>query len=282
MSSSPLVYLRLLYRVPVLALVTLACLGFARLTGRRTSAYRLWAVLYGRVCGRELEITGAAPDPSARLIVANHTSYLDAIPMAHLWPDARPVAMQRIRSWFLLGFLTSKTGIFVDEGAAESRRQAREEMRRVWASGGAVIVFPEGKASHGAPPSASIRGTWRSRGQSRPTVSGPFRIGPFEEAAACDITIQGVRIGYPPELLAALDGRWFEERFLWVLCQSFKIRAHVFPAERASADAETLRRTWESRLIASESRVSAARCSSEPRSRREESPRGEEPRAAGA
>jgi len=256
-SSSPFVYLRLLYRLPVLVLVTLACVGFARLTGRRKWAYRLWAVLYGRICGRELEVTGSSPDPAAQMIVANHTCYLDTIPIAYLWPEAITVAMGRIRSWFLLGSLSRGSVIYVDDGVAESRQQAREEMRRVWDSGGAVIVFPEGKASHGAPPSATIRGTWQSRGESRPTGSGPFRLGPFEEAAASAIAIQGVRIDYPPELLEALGGRWFEERFLWVLCQSFKIRAHVFPAEPASADAETLRRTWESRLITSEPRVPA-------------------------
>ncbi len=249
MSRSPLAYLRLLYRVPVLVLVTLGCLGFARLTGRRRRAYRLWADLYGRGCGRELEITGAAPDPSAQLIVANHTSYLDTIPLARLWPDALPVAMERIRSWFLLGSLSGRGAIFVDDGEAESRRQAREEMRQVWEAGGSIIVFPEGKASHGAPPSCSIRETWRSRTESRATGPWPFRLGPFEEAAACEVTIQGVRITYPPELLAALDGRWFDDRFFWVLCQNIKIRAHVFPAERAGSDAEQLRRTWEERLV---------------------------------
>lgn len=249
MRSNPLVYLRLLYRVPVLAIVTLACLGYARLTGRRRRAYRLWAILYGATCGRRVVIHGAQPDASAQLVVANHTTYLDAIPLARLWPHARPVAMHRIRSWFLLGPLSSKAGIFVDDGEAESRRRAREEMRRVWAAGEAVIVFPEGTASHGAPPSGSILRTWRSRGQRRVTGPAPFRLGPFEEAAACSITIQGVRISYPRELLAALEGRWFEDRFLWVLCQNITIDAEVFPAERAGRDAEALRRSWEETLL---------------------------------
>jgi hypothetical protein len=47
------------------------------------------------------------------------------------------------------------------------------------------------------------------------------------------------------------DGRWFEERFFWILCQNLTIRAHVFPAERAGSDAEILRRTWEARLLQS-------------------------------
>jgi 1-acyl-sn-glycerol-3-phosphate acyltransferase len=224
------VYLRLLYRVPALVLITLGCLGFARLTGRRRKAYRLWAILYSRVCGRELEITGAAPDPSAQLIIANHTSYLDAIPMGYLWPEARPVAMQRIRSWFLLGPLSGQGAIFVDGGVAESRRQTREEMRRVWEEGGAVIVFPEGKVSHG------LR---------RP----PFRFGSFEEAIAAGVMIQGVRISYPTELLDLLGTRRFEHRFFWVLCQNFTIRVRLVPAERAAGDAATLARIWESRLL---------------------------------
>jgi 1-acyl-sn-glycerol-3-phosphate acyltransferase len=233
MSRSPLVYLRLLYRMPTLVLVTLGCLGFARLTGRRRMAYRVWAILHGRLCGRRVVISGAERDPSAQLIIANHTGYPDVVPMANLWPDARPIATHTIRSWFVLGALSDTVAIFVDDGSAESRRQAREEMRRVWEKGEAVIVFPEGAASHGG----------EARGPGR------FRVGPFEEAAARAITIQGVRIDYPPELVAALDGRRFEERFFWVLCQNFTIRARVFPSERVVSDAETLRRTWEERLL---------------------------------
>ena len=249
LSSSPWVYLRLFYRLPALALVTFACLGYARLTGRRKSAARLWAILHGRLCGRKVVVSGAAPDPSAQLIVANHTTYLDAIPLAYLWPQARPLSMHRIRSWFLLGRLSRKVGIFVDDGAAQSRRQAREEIRRAWGSGETVIVFPEGQASYGAPPSLTFRQTWRSRGEPRTTGPRPFRLGPFEEAAACAVTIQGVRIEYPRELLAGLGGRWFEEKFFWVLCQNFSISVHVFPAERASGDAASLAQTWERRIL---------------------------------
>lgn len=231
-----------------MAVTTLVCL-FLGLALRIKTAYRLWAVVCSKVCGRELEITGANPDPAARLIIANHVSYLDPIPIYYLWPTSCPVAMQRIRSWFLIGYLLRDSLIFVDPTDGHSRRQAREQMRRIWDAGGTVLVFPEGRASHGSPPSASARSWTRSRTAPRPRESGSFRLGPFEEAVAGGITTQGVRISYPPELLAALDGRWFEERFFWILCQNFKIRAHVFPAEPAASDAETLRSTWEARLL---------------------------------
>jgi len=249
MSHSPLVYLRLLYRLPALALLSLALLGFARLTGRRRMAWRTWATLHSRICGRRLEITGAARDPSALLIVANHTCYLDAIPVSYLWPQARPVAMHRVRSWFLVGPLASRIGIFVEDGIRESRQRAREELRRVWDSGEAVVLFPEGNASHGGHSSLSDSKTPPPRGEGRSMGPSPFRPGAFREASERGITVQGIRIGYPAELLEALDGRRFEDRFFWVLCQNFTIRAFVFPAERAGSDPEALRRRWEERLL---------------------------------
>ncbi|MCA1579797.1 MAG: 1-acyl-sn-glycerol-3-phosphate acyltransferase [Acidobacteria bacterium] len=232
----------------MLVAASVGCLTLARLTGRASFFHRLWAVIISRICHRDLEITGAKRDPSAQLIVANHVSYLDVIPMAYIYPDVRPVVMSRIRSWFLIGWFAPGGAILVNDQLPESRRQAREEMRKVWKSGGVVFLFPEGRAAHGAPPSVSWRERRRSRFSSRSIAAGPFRLGPFEEAVASGVTTQGVRISYPPELVAALNGRWFEEKFFWILCQNFKIRAHVFPSEPPASDAETLRRTWEERV----------------------------------
>jgi 1-acyl-sn-glycerol-3-phosphate acyltransferase len=226
-NSNPLVYLRVLYRLPLVAVSALVCFLFSRATGNR-SACRVWAAFASRVCRRELVITGAAPDPAAQLVVANHVSYVDLIPIFYLWPACHPVAMREIRSWFFLGRLLRRSAIFVDEEDPDSRRSAREEMRRVWSEGKTVLVFPEG-----------IIARRRHR----------FYVGSFQEAITSGVAIQGVRISYSPELLAALDGRLFEERFFWILCQNFQIRVHVFPAEAAAGDAATLSASWEKRLL---------------------------------
>jgi len=227
LNSNPLIYLRALYRLPIGAFSALACFLFARVTGDGR-AFRVWASIMSRVCRRELVITGAPPDLSAQLIVANHVSYLDMIPIFYLWPDCRPVADGRIRAWFLVGRLLRHSVIFVDDEIAGSRFQARAEMQRVWKEGRKVLVFPEGRIS-------------RRRGR--------FQVGSFEEAVSNGVSIQGARISYPAELLAALNGRFFEDRFFWILCQNFQIRVQIFPAERASGEPSALSARWERRLL---------------------------------
>ncbi len=226
-NSNPFVYMRALYRLPLVAVSALVCFLFSRATGNR-NAPRVWAAFASRVCRRELVITGAPPDPAAQLVVANHVSYLDLIPIFYLWPACCPVAMREIRSWFFIGWLLRRSVIFVDEEDPDSRRGAREEMRKVWSEGKSVLVFPEG-----------IIARKRRR----------FYVGSFQEAIASGVSIQGARISYPPELIAALGGRLFEERFFWILCQNFQIRVHVFPAEPATGDAATLCASWERRLL---------------------------------
>jgi 1-acyl-sn-glycerol-3-phosphate acyltransferase len=225
--SSVLACFKTLYRLPAASASALACFLYARATGDRR-AVRLWARFASRVCGRQLVIRGAAPDARARLIIANHVSYLDLLPIFALWPDCHPVAMREILSWPLVGRLVRDSAIFVDETDPESRRDARAAMREAWRSGRRVLVFPEGIIA-------------RRRGR--------FRAGCFEEATRAGIWIQGARLTYPPELLAGLDGRLFEERFFWVLSRSFSIEAEVFPAEPARGDPEALAARWQARLL---------------------------------
>jgi 1-acyl-sn-glycerol-3-phosphate acyltransferase len=244
-TSSPLVYLRLVYRLPLMAVTMLACFLFAQVTGWR-GACRLWAILASRICGRQLEISGAPPDPAAQLVIANHVSYLDLIPIFYLWPACHPVAMGHIRSWFFIGWLLRDSVIFVDEGDPDGRCRARGEMRRVWKHGGTLLVFPEGIIAE---------------------RRGRFHVGSFEEAIRSGVAIQGARISYAPELVAALNGRLFEERFFWVLCQNLRIRIHVFEAEPAAGDAAELSSAWERRLLSD-----GARSKPEPGSPRQSAP----------
>ena len=217
------------YRLPAAALSALACFLYARATGDRR-AVRTWARFASRACGRELRVRGASPDPTAQLVIANHVSYVDLLPIFSLWPQCHPVAMSEILSWPLVGRLVRRSAIFVDEIDPESRHEARRAMREAWLVGRSVLVFPEGIIA-------------RRRGR--------FRIGCFEEAIRAGISIQGARLTYPPELLEGLGGRLFEERFFWVLGQSFAIDVEVFPAEPARGDAVALAAHWQERLLGS-------------------------------
>jgi 1-acyl-sn-glycerol-3-phosphate acyltransferase len=170
--------------------------------------------------------------------VANHFSYLDLFPLYCLWPASYPVVGAEIRKFLLFGKHLRRSMILVDNRDAESRRQTRAEMRRVWAEGGTVMVFPGSRRAGSPPPPAGVS-----------YDAHPFRKGSFEEAIAANVVIQGARISYSAELLAALTGRHFEQSFLWVLCQNFTIRIHLFPAEKATGDAATIARTWEERIL---------------------------------
>ena len=233
MITHPLVYGKAFYRLPLLALSALVFFLYVRVTGDRR-AVRVWARLACRICRRHLAISGAPPDPSARLVVANHVSHIDPVPILFLWPDIHPVAMREILSWPVIGRLVRGSAIFVDEDDATSRESARGEMRRAWGAGRRLLVFPEGVIA-------------RRRRR--------FRVGCFEEAIEAGVSIQGVRLTYPPELVAALGGRLFEERFFWVLCQSFTIRVEVFAAEPARGDPSELAARWQERLLGPEART---------------------------
>ena len=230
LSSSPWVYWKALYRLPLIAAAALACFLYVCVTGDRRGV-RLWALFASRVCRRRIVFSGAAPDPAARLLIANHVSYVDLVPIFQLWPACLPVAQREVRSWPLIGRLVRHRVIFVDETDQGSRRRARDQMRKAWRSGRSVLVFPEGVIA-------------RRRGR--------FRVGCFEEAIGSGVAIQGARICYQPELLAALNGRLFEERFFWILSQDFEIRVEVFPAETATGDPASLAARWEARLLARE------------------------------
>jgi 1-acyl-sn-glycerol-3-phosphate acyltransferase len=231
LTTHPLVYGKALYRLPLLALSALVFFLYVRVTGDRR-AVRVWAKLASRICRRDLVVSGAPPDPSARLVIANHVSHIDPVPIFFLWPDIHPVAMREILSWPVIGRLVRGSAIFVDEEDAGSRELARREMRRAWRGGRRLLVFPEG-----------VIARRRQR----------FRVGCFEEAIEAGVSIQGVRLTYPPELVATLGGRLFEERFFWVLCQSFTIRVEVFPAEPARGEPSALAATWQERLLGPES-----------------------------
>ena len=225
--------------MPALVFIALAGL-LGRVIGIKGMT-RVGVWVLSRICRRDLEFTGAPPDPTARLIVANHFSYLDLLPLYYLWPDSYAVASHDVRRWLLLGPLLRRVFIFVDNRDAASRGQARVEMRRVWAEDGTVVIFPGSRRAGSPPLPPGVRYDAR-----------PFRRGSFEEAISAGITIQGARISYSPELMAVVEGGHFEDRFFWVLCQNFTIRIHLLDAERASGDAENLALTWERRILRNE------------------------------
>lgn len=78
------------------------------------------------------------------LIVSNHRSYIDPVIFLHHFPGL-PVAKKEVRNWPIIGYGVSVSGaIFVDRSSPESRRAARESIRKVIEEGYFIINFPEG------------------------------------------------------------------------------------------------------------------------------------------
>jgi 1-acyl-sn-glycerol-3-phosphate acyltransferase len=97
----------------------------------------------------KLQAQVAGPVPGGGLLVCNHLSYLDIPVLASLAP-AVFVAKRNIRSWPVIGWLTSLAGtLFVDRGRRTEVGQTNEEIRQTLEAGVLVILFPEGTSSDG-------------------------------------------------------------------------------------------------------------------------------------
>lgn len=85
-------------------------------------------------------------DTGACVVVANHTSWLDALILFALVPGIRPLVSVRYGRIPVASRAMGWLGcIFVDRRSRESAIAAAEEMGRALAEGAPVAVFPEGR-----------------------------------------------------------------------------------------------------------------------------------------
>ncbi len=147
------------------------------------SLRRSWMKLAHWILGLRVEIKGTIPEKNG-LVVCNHQSAIDPfIPMRYL--ELFPVGKYEIRSYPLIGFAASKTGIlFVKREVRDHRRAVREKIREYLSLGRSILVFPEGTVS----PDGTIM---------------PFRTGAFRSAVEAGRPVYPVAIRY-----FSADDRW--------------------------------------------------------------------------
>lgn len=147
------------------------------------SLRRSWMKLAHGILGLRVVVKGTMPKKNG-LVVCNHQSAIDPfIPMRYL--ELFPVGKYEIRSYPLIGFAASKTGIlFVKREMRDHRRAVRDKIRVYLSLGRSILVFPEGTVS----PDASIM---------------PFRTGAFRSAIEAGRPVYPVAIRY-----FSLDDRW--------------------------------------------------------------------------
>lgn len=110
---------------------------------------RWWASTMLRCLGIELRVEGRFR-PGAKLIVANHLSWLDIMAIHSVCPEARFVSKADVRHWPLAHHLVDAAGTLYLE--RESKRDALRVVHRmaeVLQAGDTVAVFPEGTTGDG-------------------------------------------------------------------------------------------------------------------------------------
>ena len=109
-----------------------------------------WSAKLLRVLGLTLRSKGT-PRPGAKLLVANHVSWLDIVAIHAACPRARFVSKADVRHWPVLNRLVDAAGTLYLE--RERRRDAMRvvhHMGEALVAGDAVAVFPEGTTGEGA------------------------------------------------------------------------------------------------------------------------------------
>ena len=87
----------------------------------------------------------------AKLLVANHVSWLDIVVIHALCPQARFVSKAVVRDWPLIGRLVTGAGtLMVDRQRQRDTSRALETMVQALQQGDTVALFPEGTTSDGA------------------------------------------------------------------------------------------------------------------------------------
>lgn len=118
---------------------------------RRLMLRQRWSRQLLEMLGVALEVgAGAAAIRAPRgMLVANHVSFLDIFAINALAP-ACFVAKDDVRSWPLIGWMSSRTDtIFIERGSRRAAQLTRENLVGHLRDGKRVVVFPEGTTSDG-------------------------------------------------------------------------------------------------------------------------------------
>lgn len=108
-----------------------------------------WSEKMLRALGARLEVQGSFR-PGAKLIVANHVSWLDIMAIHAACPQARFVSKAEVRHWPLVGRLVGAAGtLYIERERRRDSLRVMHHMAEALAAGDTVAVFPEGTTGDG-------------------------------------------------------------------------------------------------------------------------------------
>jgi 1-acyl-sn-glycerol-3-phosphate acyltransferase len=122
---------------------------FPRYSDHQQASYvEVWARGMLAVIGIEVRVKGH-PAPGPVLMAANHISWLDILVM-HAACHCRFVAKSEIRSWPLLGTLTTGGGsLYIERSSNRDALRVVHQMAEALQKGHVLAVFPEGGTGDG-------------------------------------------------------------------------------------------------------------------------------------
>lgn len=108
-----------------------------------------WAAKMLRMLGLALDVQGTFR-PGAKLIVANHVSWLDIMAVHALCPEARFVSKADVRHWPLVSRLVDAADtLYLEREKRRAALRVVHQMAEALAAGQTVAVFPEGTTGDG-------------------------------------------------------------------------------------------------------------------------------------
>jgi 1-acyl-sn-glycerol-3-phosphate acyltransferase len=115
----------------------------------RHARIRWWSAGVLHRLGIELRVQGA-PHAGAKLLVANHVSWLDIAAIHAVIPQAHFVSKADVRHWPLVGRLVAGAGtLFIEREKKRDALRVVHQMAAALAAGDTVAVFPEGTTGDG-------------------------------------------------------------------------------------------------------------------------------------
>ena len=225
--------LRGLWRLARMALhllfgVLLVATRFGRIDAEaRMRHVQRWAATFLRLVGVRLVWQGT-PRPGAKLLVANHVSWLDILALDAVVP-ARFVAKNEVRHWPVFGgFATGSGTLYIQRERPRDALRVVHQMAAALQAGETVAIFPEGTTADGH-------------------VLLPFHANLLQAAIATATPVQPAVLRYADASHAiSLAALWLGEttlaRSLWQLAcaEGLRVRLQVLPAE-VSAHADRRR-----------------------------------------
>lgn len=109
----------------------------------------MWGKGLAWIFGIKVKIIGDPKRISGGLVVSNHTSYVDILIHAGVWP-IRFAAKESIKHWPFIGwFLILGRPVWIDRGSVSKSKIAEREFRDTMANDILLLVYPEGTTTSG-------------------------------------------------------------------------------------------------------------------------------------